>query len=99
LRGGEAGVWVHEVQLKRLEAAHSRNPLEDFDDRGFAALLITVGALIAAHETGGVMPEITDAAPAEQKMMLPEFNEVSSRQLTPSFWARLEALTRLDLTH
>jgi hypothetical protein len=78
-----------ESRVRKLEALRGTNPFEELDDHGLKALLIALGAQVEAEERGG-MVEITEAALAEQRMTLPEFDE-ASRQFTPAFWARLEA--------
>ena len=78
-----------EGRVRKLEALRGTNPLDELDNHGRKALLIIFRAQIEAEERGGVV-EITEAALAERKMTIPEFNE-ASRQFTPAFWARLEA--------
>jgi hypothetical protein len=78
-----------ESRVRKLEALRGTNPFEELDDHGLKPLLIILRAQIEVQECGG-LPEITEAALAEQRMTLPEFDE-ASRQFTPAFWARLEA--------
>jgi hypothetical protein len=78
-----------ENRVRKLEALRGTDAIGGLDDHGLKALLIIVRAQIVAEKRGG-LPEITEAALAEQRMTLPEFEE-ASRQFTPAFWARLEA--------
>jgi hypothetical protein len=78
-----------ENRVRKLEALRGTNPLQQLDDHGRKALLIILEAQIEAEQRGGT-PEIAEAALAEHRMTLPEFDE-ASRQFTPAFWGRLEA--------
>ena len=78
-----------ETRIRKLEAIRGTNPLDELDDHGQKALLIIFEAQTEAEKRGGTL-EITEAALAEHRMTLLEFDQ-ASRQLTPAFCARLAA--------